>query len=74
MDAAHDVENAYGDLRLALTANPQWIFIDDAADWKNAGQAIARFIDRDVKDRLAFTVPIDYIDMGLLLRLKDPAG
>ncbi len=70
VDAAHDVENEYGDLRLALTANPQWIFVDDAADWKNAGLAIARFLERDLKDRLAYSVPIDYIDMGLLLRLK----
>lgn len=70
VDAAHDVENEYGDLRLALTANPQWIFVDDAADWKNAGLAVARFLERDLKDRLAYSVPIDYIDMGLLLRLK----
>jgi len=73
VDAAHDVENEYADLRLALTANPEWIFVDDAADWNSAGTAIARFLERDLKDRLAYTVPIDYIDMGLVIRLKPPA-
>ena len=74
VDAAHDVENEYADLQLALTANPDWIFVDDAVDRKNAGAAIARFMARDLKDRLEYAVPIDYIEGGLVIRLKAPAG
>jgi predicted O-methyltransferase YrrM len=74
VDAAHDVENEYGDLLLALSANPRWIFVDDAVDFKNAGAAIARFLERDLKDRLEFTVPIDYIEGGLVIRLKAQPG
>jgi glycosyltransferase involved in cell wall biosynthesis len=73
VDAAHDTQNEYADLRLALSANPQWIFVDDAADWKNAGAAIARFLEHDLKDRLDYTVPIDYIEGGLVIRLKAQA-
>lgn len=74
VDAAHDVENEYADLQLALTAGPGWIFVDDAVDRKNAGAAIARFLERDLKDRLEFTVPIDYIEGGLVIRLKAQPG
>lgn len=72
VDAAHDVENEYADLRLALTANPEWIFVDDAADHRSAGAAIGRFLERDLGGRLDYTVPIRYIDCGLVIRLKVP--
>jgi predicted O-methyltransferase YrrM len=72
VDAAHDFDNEYRDLQLALTANPQWLFVDDAVDRKNAGAALARFLAHDLKDRLDYTVPIDYIEGGLVIRLKAP--
>lgn len=70
VDAAHDFDNEYADLLLALSANPDWIFVDDVIDPKNAGAAIARFLERDVDDRLEFTVPVPYIGGGLVIRLK----
>jgi hypothetical protein len=69
VDAAHDVVNEYADLRLALSADPQWIFVDDVGDWKSAGTAVARFLEHDLRGRLAYTLPVDYIDMGLIIRL-----
>jgi hypothetical protein len=30
VDAAHDFDNEYADLQLALTADPEFIFVDDA--------------------------------------------
>jgi hypothetical protein len=74
VDAAHDFENEYADLRLALSANPDWIFVDDVIDPENAGAAVARFLERDVAGRLEFTVPIEYIGGGLVIRLKEKTG
>ncbi len=74
VDAAHDFDNEYGDLQLALSANPEWLFVDDAADRLNAGAALKRFLAQDLAGRVEYTVPVEYIDGGLVIRLKPRAG
>jgi predicted O-methyltransferase YrrM len=74
VDGAHDVDAEYSDLRLALTANPTFIFVDDAGDERHAKPAIRRLLETDLAGRLAYTVPIDYTDGGLVIRvLSRPA-
>lgn len=70
VDAAHDFDNEYADLQLALTAQPKFIFIDDADDPNAAQPAIEKFLGEDLKDRVAYTVPIDYIGGGLVIKLN----
>jgi predicted O-methyltransferase YrrM len=70
VDAAHDFENEYADLKLALTANPEFIFVDDANDETAGKPAIDRFLKYDLKDRVDFTVAVDYIGGGLVIKLK----
>ena len=68
VDAAHDVENEYADLRLALTADPDFIFIDDADG--EAKPAIEKFLSEDLKGRVEYTVPISYLGGGLVIKLR----
>ncbi len=70
VDAAHDYENQYADLRLALTAEPSHIFVDDTGGDETA-QAVKEFLALDVQDRPYFTVPIDYIGQGLVIAFTD---
>ena len=72
VDAAHDYENEYRDLRLALTAKPAFIFVDDAADETAAKPAISDFLTTDLAGRVAYRVPINYIGGGLVIRLRKP--
>lgn len=72
VDAAHDFDNEYGDLRLALSANPTWLFVDDAADRMNAGAALKRFLAHDIASRVEYTVPIEHIEGGLVIKLSAP--
>ena len=69
VDAAHDFDNEYADLQLALSAEPKFIFVDDADDVNGAQPAIERFLTQDLKDRVAYTVPLDYIGGGLVIKL-----
>jgi predicted O-methyltransferase YrrM len=70
VDAAHDFDNEYADLQLALTANPRFIFVDDSDDEKCAKPAIDKFIQEDLRDRIEYTYHIPYIDGGLVIKLK----
>lgn len=70
VDAAHDFENEYADLRLALTARPTFIFVDDADDETQARPAIEKFLVEDLQDRVEYTLPVDYIGGGLVIKLK----
>jgi len=70
VDAAHDFENEYADLRLSLTARPNFIFVDDADDETQAKPAIEKFLTEDLKDGVDYTLPIDYIGGGLIIKLK----
>lgn len=70
VDAAHDFENEYADLRLALTASPEYIFVDDSDDEAQAMPAIEKFLTEDVSGRVDFLFPIEYIGGGLVIRLK----
>lgn len=70
VDAAHDVENEYADLKLALTANPTFIFVDDSNAEMEAKPAIERFLKYDLKNRVEFTLAVDYTGGGLVIKLK----
>ncbi len=70
VDAAHDFDNEYADLQLALTARPTFIFVDDADDENQARPAIEKFLREDLAGRVEYTLPIDYIGGGLVIKLK----
>jgi predicted O-methyltransferase YrrM len=70
VDAAHDFENEYADLRLALSAEPQYIFVDDSDDPQQAQPAIDRFLRDDLSNSVDFLLPINYIGGGLVIKLK----
>jgi glycosyltransferase involved in cell wall biosynthesis/predicted O-methyltransferase YrrM len=70
VDAAHDFDNEYADLQLALTANPTFIFVDDADDENCAKPAIDKFVHENLRDRVEYTHHIPYIDGGLVIKLK----
>ena len=70
VDAAHDFNNEYADLRLALTARPAFIFVDDADDKAQALPAIEKFLREDLEGRVEYTLPIDYIGGGLVIKVK----
>lgn len=74
VDAAHDFDNEYADLQLALTANPTFIFIDDAEAENEAKPAIEKFLKEDLRDRVAYTFAVKYGGGGLVSRLKDARG
>jgi predicted O-methyltransferase YrrM len=68
VDAAHDYENQYADLRLALTAEPDFVFVDDV-DGAETAQAVKQFLEDDLGGRAEFAEPIDYIGGGLVIKL-----
>jgi hypothetical protein len=70
VDAAHDFDNEYADLKLALTANPKFIFVDDADDPDQALPAIKKFIAEDLAGKVDYTVSLNYIGGGLVIKLK----
>jgi hypothetical protein len=69
VDAAHDFENEYADLQLALSASPTFIFVDDTENLE-VKQAVETFLSNDVQERLEYTVPIDYYGGGLVIKLR----
>jgi predicted O-methyltransferase YrrM len=69
VDAAHDYDNEYADLRLALTANPEFIFVDDAED-PQVARSIRAFLREDVRGRLDYSLPIQYAGGGFVIKLK----
>ena len=70
VDAAHNFDNEYADLKLALTAQPQFIFVDDSDDETQAMPAIKKFLAKDLKHRVEFCLNVDYIGGGLVIKLK----
>jgi hypothetical protein len=71
VDAAHDYDNQLGDLELALTGNPTWIFVDDV-NGADVARALSTFLRRHAAG-IEWGALIDYPDGGLLLQLKPPA-
>jgi hypothetical protein len=71
VDAAHDFDNAYADLQLALTAKPTFIFVDDADSENEAKPAIEKFLKEDLAGRVDYTFHVSYIGGGLVIKLKD---
>jgi predicted O-methyltransferase YrrM len=74
VDAAHDFENQYADLKLALTAQPVFIFVDDADDEAEVKPAIAKFQSEDVANNVDYTVKLDYTGGGLIIRLRNQSA
>ena len=70
VDAAHDFDNAYADLKLALTAGPTFIFVDDCDDENAAKPAIDQFLSQDMNGRIDYTAHISYMGGGLVIKLK----
>jgi hypothetical protein len=70
VDAGHDFKNEYADLKLALTAEPLFIFIDDASGEDGVQVAIEQFLKEDINDRVDFIAYIDYQGGGLIIKLK----
>jgi len=63
-DAAHDPFSEYEDLKLALTANPTWFFVDAAAPSEDAWPGIEKFPREDLKGRVEFACPVKYTGGG----------
>jgi len=70
VDAAHDFENAYADLKLALTAEPTFLFVDDCDDQNGAKPAIEQFLQQDMNGQVDYTFHISYLGGGLVIKLK----
>lgn len=71
VDAANDFDSVYADLKLAMTANPTFVLVDDFDDEHGAKRAIEQFLSHDMNRRVDYTVPIDYTGGGLLIRFKN---
>ncbi|MBD2743554.1 hypothetical protein [Coleofasciculus sp. FACHB-1120] len=69
VDAAHDFENQYADLKLALTATPEFIFVDDV-EGDEVRLAVEKFLNEDLKGRVEYTVKINYIGGGLVIKVN----
>ena len=69
VDAGHDFENESADLRLALTANPLFVFVDDADGDDGVQLAIEQFLN-NMRERVAYTVHMDYQGGGLVIKLN----
>lgn len=70
VDAAHDFKNEYADLKLALTAHPQFIFVDDADDENGAKPAVEKFLKEDLAGHVDYTFNVNYIGGGLVIKLR----
>jgi predicted O-methyltransferase YrrM len=68
VDGAHDFDNEYADLLLSLTAQPQWIFVDDT-EGPEAHSAVEKFMRDDIADRMEWAYPVSYAGGGLVIKL-----
>lgn len=68
VDAAHDYRNCYWDLRLAMTAKPKHIYIDDFIN-EDLKLAVKDFV-KEFKDRIKSVDEIEHISGGCLITLK----
>jgi predicted O-methyltransferase YrrM len=71
VDAAHDVTNALEDMKLALTANPGFVFVDDI-NGSDVLTAWTLFYEA-YGERIAWFCKVDYPDGGLVVRIKSPS-
>jgi predicted O-methyltransferase YrrM len=71
VDAAHDFANEYADLKLALTAHPTFILVDDADDPEGAKPAIDKFVEEDLRSRVEYITHVSYIGGGVVIKLTD---
>ena len=70
VDADNDFDSVYADLKLALTAHPTFIFVDDCDDVNGVKPAIEQFLSQDINGRVDYTVYIAYDGGGLVMKLK----
>lgn len=68
VDAAHDFDNEFGDLELALTAWPEYIYVDDT-NGADCRRALEAFLTKHAA-RIAWTVGIEYPDGGTVIKLR----
>ena len=69
VDACHDYLDAYDDMKLALTANPEFIFIDDYGGI-DVQKAVTDFIDKELVGMVDFTHKIENCNQGFLIKIK----
>lgn len=74
VDAAHDFDSAYSDLRLAMTASPTFLFVDDCDDVNGAKPAIDQFLSQEMDGMVDYTVHIAYMGGGLVIKCLGPEG
>ena len=74
VDAAHDFDSAYADLKLAMTASPAFLFVDDSDDVNGAQPAIEQFLSQELNGLVDYTVHIAYAGGGLVIKLMDQPG
>lgn len=65
VDAAHDFQNEYQDMKLALTAKPQYVWVDDRKG-AEVTEAIQQWVD-EVQPEWVYEV--EYCDGGWLAKL-----
>jgi hypothetical protein len=68
VDGAHDFMNALEDMKLATTANPEFIFIDDI-DGPNVFRAWSELYNIH-SDRIEWFYKVQYQDGGLVVKMK----
>ena len=69
VDAAHDYRNCFLDLRLAIKAEPKWIYVDDQVG-PDVPLATQDFI-QEFKPMIATHEEIEQVNGGLLITLKN---
>jgi len=70
VDAANDFESAYADLKLAMTADPVFVLVDDCDDVHGAKPAIEQFLSQEVNGRVDYTIHIPYAGGGLVIKFR----
>ena len=70
VDADNDFVSIYADLKLAMTAHPTFVFVDDYDDVNGAKPAIEQFLSREINGRVDYTVHIPYEGGGLVIKLN----
>lgn len=67
VDAAHDYRNCYWDLRLAITANPKHIYVDDFVNTEL--QQATKDFTKEFKERVKSIDEIEHLSGGCLITL-----
>jgi len=71
VDAGNDSDSVYADLKLAMTAHPTFVLVDDCDDPDGAKPAIEQFLSEEISGRVDYTVHIAYMGGGLMIKFKN---